>query len=191
MTATVSIQEGNGASPTWSTITTGRYCTTDAYNPGDNNPCVVPSAGFHYSYWKHHRLNFSGTFTKISNIRWFTSGSIKTNWTLGTGGMLQVAVRDTGDNGCPSANYAQAVGTQGTTGTNLKDASAGHAYYKSQTADPADADSYTSASPLTIDTTEYTSAGQSKSVVTQVKIATDAIQGDKPNESLTIRYDEI
>jgi hypothetical protein len=191
MTATVSVQEGNGASPTWTTITQGRYCTRDSYNPGDNDPCVVPSAGFNYSYWKHHRIYFSGTFTKINNIRWFTSGNVKTNWALGTGGMLLVGRRDAGDNGCPAASYEIAAGTQGTTGYYLKDVTNGHDYYKSQTADPADADTYTSASPLTVDTTDYTSEGGSKAVVTQVKIATDGTQGDKGNEVLTFRYDEI
>lgn len=191
MTATVSVQEGNGASPTWTTITQGRYCTRDAYNPGDNDPCVVPSAGFNYSYWKHHRIYFSGSFTKINNIRWFASGNVKTNWALGTGGMLLVGRRDSGDNGCPSASYEIAAGTQGTTGYYLKDVTNGHDYYKSQTADPADADTYTSASPLTVDTTDYTAEGGSKAVVTQVKIATDATQGDKGNETLTFRYDEI
>jgi hypothetical protein len=191
MTATVVVQEANGAGPTWTTITQGRYCTRDSHNPGDNDPCVVPPSGNNYSYWKHHRLYFSGTFTKINNIRWFTSGNIKTNWNLGTGGMLLVALRDSGDNGCPAGSYEIAAGTQGTTGNYLKDPTNGHDYYKSQTANPTDADTYTSASPLTIDTADYTAEGGSDAVVTQVKIATDAIQGDKPNETLTFRYDEI
>ncbi|NMC35365.1 MAG: hypothetical protein GYA36_23335 [Veillonellaceae bacterium] len=190
MTATVVVQEGNGSPVTWTTITQGRYCTADTYNPGDNYTCAVPSSGYNYGYWKHFRLGFSGSFGKISNIRWFTSGSIKTNWNLGTGGMLLVARKDSGDNGCPTANYDQARGVQGTTGYYLKDPSNGHSYYKGETVDPADADNYTSASPLVIDSTEYTSSGYSKSVVTQPKLAPDATQGDKPNETFTFRYDE-
>jgi hypothetical protein len=193
MTATVAIQEGNGASVTWTTITSGRYCTSDTYNPGNNNPCVVPSASYNYSYWKHHVIAFSGTFTSIANIRWYTSTAIKTNWALGTAGMLLVGVLDTptNGNGCPSASYQQAVGTSGTTGTYMKDGSAGHAYYKGQTSGVADADSYSSASPLTVDTATYTSGGISRAVVTQVKIDTNATQGDKASETLTFRYDEI
>jgi hypothetical protein len=195
MTATVAIQEGNGASVTWTTITSGRYCTTDSYNPGSNNPCVVPASSFNYSYWKHHVLSFSGIGTSISNIRWYTSGAVKTNWTLGTGGMLLVGVLDTptNGNGCPAASYQQAAGTAGTTGYYIKDAtgSNGHAYYKSQTSGVADADSYTSASPLTVDTSTYTTTGISFAVVTQVKIYSDATQGDKASETLTFRYDEI
>ena len=191
MTATVSIKEANGAGPTLTVITQGRYCTEDGYNPGDSNPCVVPASGVNYGYWKHHALNISGSFTKVNNIRWFTSGNIKTNWSLGTGGMLLVAIKSSGDNGCPSANYDQATGTQGETGDYLKDPSNGHTYYRGETANPADADGYTSASPLTIDTTDYAAPAVSKYVVTQPKIASNATQGDKPNETLTYRYDEI
>lgn len=188
MTATVVIQELNGASPTYSTITSGRYSSSDSAAPGNNNPCVVPSSSFNYSFWKHHVITFSGTFTSISNIRWYTSTAIKTNWALGSGGMLLVGVRDTGDNGCPTGSYVIASGTTGTTGDAI---AASHTYYKSQTTKVADADSYSSASPLTVDTSTYTSGGSSKCVVTQVKIASDATQGDKASETLTFRYDEI
>ena len=191
MTAPVAIKEANGAGPTLTTITQGRYCTEDAYNPGDSNPCVVPSADFNYSYWKHHALDISGAFTKINNIRWFTSGNIAANWVLGTGGMLLVAVRDADDNGCPSGDYDQSTGVEGETGKYIKDAADGHAYYKAQTANPADADGYTSAASLTVDTSDYTVPAVSKYVVTQTKIGSDATQGDKPNETLTMRYDEI
>jgi len=197
MTATVSIQEGNGStgSPSWSTITSGRYCVFDTATPGDNYPCVVPTTGYNYSFWKHHRLYVSGTFTKVYNIRWFTSGSVKSNWNLGSGGMLLVARLDNSTNGhgCPTANYQQAVGNvDGSSGIYIKDAGSGHSYYKSQTIDPGDADSYTSSAPLLVDTTEITASGSStKSVVTQVKVAPGAVQGDKPNETFTFRYDEI
>lgn len=189
MTATVVIQEYNGTEPTKTTITSGRYCTADSNAPGQNNPCVVPSSGFNYSYWKHHALGISGTFSQISNIRWYTSGAIKTNWALGTGGMLLVGIRsDGGDNGCPPESYVQATGTVGTTGTPIE---TGHSYYSSQTNKVADADSYTSASPLLVDSKPYTTASSTKGVVTQVKINTDATQGDKASETLTFRYDEI
>lgn len=192
MTATVVIEEGNGASVTWTELpaSTGRYCTTDAYNPGSTYPCVVPSASNYYSYWKHTRMAFSGTFTSLSNFRWYTSGNIKTAWGLGSGALL-VAKRDSGDHGCPAANYMQAGGTQGTTGDYLKDGTNGHDYYKGQTVEPADADTCTSGSPLTFDSSTYSSAGATKSVVTQLKLATNTTQGDKANETFTIRYDEI
>jgi len=202
MVATIVVKEANGGtdgSPGSETQVDGqgandgtdvRYCTTDAYNPGSSYPCVVPSSGMNYSYWKHHYLNISGTFTKVNNIRWYTDGTI--GWSCGTNGGLFVGVRDSGDNGAPMpTNYEVATGTQGTTGDYMDDATNGHGYYKDQTAEPADASNYTSASPLTVDTTDHTSTGDSKAVVTQVKIAPDATQGTQSDETLTWIYDEI
>ena len=194
MVATVNVQEYNGSGPTATVITQGRYCTMDSYNPGLSNPCVVPTSDYNYSFWKSHNIAFSGDFTQISNIRWYTSGSVRTNWALGTNGGLFVAVKSTGDNGCPVASYDQAAGTVGTTGYAIDDVTNGHTYYKSGTSNhavPVDADTYVSGSTLLVDSTAYTSAGVSKLVVTQVKIATDATQGDKAAETLTFRYDEI
>lgn len=189
MAATVDVQEGNGSSVSWTTVTAPRYCTADNNNPGTANPCVVPSAGSYYSYWKTHSLALSGSFTKINNIKWYTDGTIA--WDLGTGGKVVVGVRDTGDNGCPVASYDQATGTGGTTGDYMDDGTNGHTYYKDQTATPADVTDYTSGSVLSVDSTDYTSAGTTKAVVTQVKLATDATQGAKSAETFTFRYDEI
>jgi hypothetical protein len=194
MVATVNVEEGNGSSPVWTVITSGRYCTRDAYNPSTSDPCVVPITGYNYSYWKNHRIAWTGIGTKISNIRWYTSGNVATNWACGTNGGLFAAVKSTGDNGCPTVSYDQADGTQGETGYEISDVTNGHAYYKSGTSNyaaPVNADTYVSATPLTVDTTEYTSNTHSKHVVTQVKLATNATQGDKANETLSFRYDEI
>lgn len=190
MAATVDVVEGNQASVVWTVITTGRYCTSDSYNPGSANPCVVPTSGSYYSYWKHHALKLSDTFTQINNIRWFTDGTIP--WTLGTGGMVGLVPRDSGDNGCPVGNYQQSTGTAGTTGDYIKDGVNGHAYYKAQAAAFTNVTGYQSGSPLTVDTTNYTTAtAATKSVVTQVKLATDATQGTQGSETFTFRYDEI
>lgn len=194
MVATMNVVEYNGSGPTVTVITQGRYCTMDSYNPGLSNPCVVPASGLNYSFWKTHGLYFSGDFTQITNIRWYTSGSVKTNWALGTSGGLFVAVKSTGDNGMPTASYDQADGVVGTSGYWMDDATNGHSYYKSGTsnhAEPVNADNYVSGSTLLVDSGPYSSTGYSKCVVTQVVIDTDATQGDKANESLTFRYDEI
>ena len=195
MVATVNVQEYNGASPGVATvITQGRYAAMDSYNPGLSNPCVVPSADLNYSYWKTHNVAFSGDFTQISNIRWYTSGNVKKNWALGTDGGLFVAVKSTGDNGCPIASYDQAAGVQGTSGYPIDDVTNGHDYYKSGSSNhavPVNADTYVSASTLLVDSGPYTTAASCKCVVTQVVIGTDATQGDKASESLTFRYDEI
>ena len=204
MVATVTIEEANGGSdgsPATHTRVDGqnandgtdvRFATTDSYNPVSSYPCIIPSSGTNYSYWKHLYLNIAnGTgFTTINNIRFYTDGSI--GWTCGTNGGLFVALRDSGDNGCPmDTEYDVATGTEGTTGDYIADATLGHDYYNGQTATPADASNYTSGSPLTIDSTDHSSAGMSKAVVLQVKIATDATQGTQNDEVLTFVYDEI
>jgi hypothetical protein len=197
MVATVNVEELNGGTagnPVATVITSGRYCTRDSYAPQDNDPCVVPTSGSNYSYWKSHRIAWTGIGTKISNIRWYTSGNIKTNWTPGTGGKLLVGTKLAGDNGCPDASYAVAVGTPGETGYFLDDASTGHGYYKVGSTGyqaSVDADTYVSATPLTVDTTQYSTNTHSFHVVTQVKLTTSAVQGDKPSETCTFRYDEI
>jgi len=136
-------------------------------------------------------------FIQISNIRWYTSGSVASSWQLGTNGGLFVAVKSTGDNGLPVASYRQATGTVGTSGYWMDDATNGHEYYKSGSTNhavPVNADTITSGGspgPLLVDSGPYTEDGQSKCVVTQVKIANNATQGDKAAETLTWRYDEI
>jgi len=189
MVATVEVQEGNGDPVTWTTITSARLCTSDTYNPGTNYPIPIPTSGFNYSYWKHIRLYFSGTFTQISNIRFYSDGSI--DWTFGTNGELRRGNRDTAPHGCPEANYQQATGTEGTTGYAIEDTTNGHAYYNGQTTPTANVANDTSASPALIDDNTYTAAGGSYAVVLQVKVDTDATQGQQSAETLTFLYDEI
>lgn len=206
MAATVKVIEFNGFPGVQKDILAGRYCTADTPEPGTNNPCVVPTSDFNYSYWKHHALQLSGHFTKIDKIRWYTSGAIAHDWTLGDGGMLQVGVRKSGDSGCPLEAYKQAVGIEGTTGTPMEDTQNGHPYYNNTAdAELRNADLCTSANPLLIDSTLYANPETSKSlgrnedektfitkfVVTQIKIFTNATQGDKGAQTLTWRYDEI
>lgn len=73
----------------------------------------------------------------------------------------------------------------------MGDSNKGHAYYKSTGSSVGDADSYTSAIPLMIDSSTYTTPVSTKCVVTQIKIDTDATQGDKASQTLTWRYDEV
>ena len=196
MVSTVNIEEGNGvATGTWTVITSGRYCTRDSYNPGSSDPCVVPTGVTpNFSYWKSHRMAWTGIGTSISNIRWYTSGNIATNWTPGTGGGLFVCTKVTGDNGCPTANYDQAAGVSGESGYDPNDVTDGHTYYKTGTANyaaPVNADTYLTGADLLVDSTVHTTNTHSKHVVSFVKLYSDATQGDKPNETLTFRYDEV
>lgn len=192
MAATVNVQEGNGASVSWTTKTAIRFCTKDENNPLLTYPIPIPSSSFNYSYWKSIVLDLSGSFTKINNVRFYSDGSI--GWNFGTGGGLFVGKRDSGDNGCPTANYQQSAGTEGTTGYEMGNATNGHAYYKGQSTPKVNVNSYTSGSPLTVDSSDHTSAEKTKHVVLQVKVDTQAngaSQGSQAAENLTFLYDEI
>jgi len=189
MVATVNVQRMTGSGPTYTTVTTARLRTDDANTADTTNPIPIPTSGFKYSYWASICLDLSGTFTKINNVRHYSDGAI--GWNYGTNGQLRRGNRDSGDKGCPVANYQQASGTEGDTGYSIEDATNGHAYYKSQTTPTANVASDTSGSPATIDSGDHTTAEKTKHVVLQVKVDTDATQGTQSAETLTFKYDEI
>jgi len=187
--ATVSIQELNGATPDYTDLTSARYCTTDSPTPGTANSIPIPTAGFNYSFMKHHVLAMSGTFTRIDNIRWYTDGAI--GWNFGTSGHLFVGYRSSGDIGAPTSNsYYRASGTVGTTGLIMASA---HPYYHSLgvSASMVLASCSIAASSYIIDSTAYESTGKSKALVTQVSVDDDATQGTQIAEVVTFRYDEV
>ncbi len=193
MTATITLEHwnaGSDGSPAYTSLPTGppnfRFKTDDTGSTLDsNNPIPIPASSFNYSFWAHIGMNLGGTFTQVSNIRHYCDGSI--GWTFGTGGELRRGNRDSGDKGCPTASYDKASGTTGTTGDDL----ATHTYFSGQTTKTANINSDTSGSPATIDTSTYTTAGRTKAIVLQVKVASDATQGSQTSETLTWLYDEI
>ena len=186
MAATVDVQEANGAGPSYNTVTSARFCTSDDYNPGSNNPIPIPPSGVNYSYWKHLCLQFTGTFTQVSNIRHYCDGTI--GWTLGTSGAVRRGNRDSGDHGCPSGSYDQATGTPGTTGDDIET----HTYYSGQTTKSANITGDTSGSPATIDSNTYTTPNdRCYFIVLQVTVDNDATQGAQTPETFTWLYDEI
>jgi len=206
MVATVLVYEATGGTPgspgaknrvdgqATNDGTDVRFCTADAFNDVAAHPCIIPTlgAGDNYSYWKHLYLNMSGTYTTLNNIRFYTDGTI--GWTCGTGGGLFVGKRAAGDNGCPmDASYDPAEGTAGTTGDWMDDGTDGHTYYKDEAVVPVDASTYTSVSPLTVDSADYgpDATDDSDAVVLQVVLADDATQGTQTDETLTFVYDEI
>lgn len=194
MAATVKVEEATGSGPTFTEITNRvRLFTADQAtnqsSPQITYPVPIPTSGFNYSYWKHVCLNITGTFTKVDNIRHYSDGAI--GWNFGTNGALLRGNRDSGDHGCPQANYDQATGTQGTTGDYIGDATNGHSYYKDQTTPTANVANDTEASPALIDSEGRTSAGRTKFIVLQVKVDTDASSGVQPAETMTWKYDVI
>lgn len=198
MVAVVIINESNGGTdgtPGATTRVDGqgvnagtdvRFCTADAYNDVAAHPCVVPTSGFNYSYWKHISLGISGTFTTINNICAYTDGTI--GWTTGTSGGLYVGTRTTGDNGVPmNASYEIATGTAGTSGNSMLTDHARCATGGSV----ALASNYTSGASLLLDSTNYSAADESNALLVQCKIATDSTQGDQSSENISFTYDEI
>jgi hypothetical protein len=199
MVATVTVQEVTGASGSkvYTSITNKvRLFTSDLATNQDTPqityPVPIPTSGFNYSYWKHVCLDVSGTFTKVDNIRHYSDGAI--GWNFGASGELRRGNRDSGDKGCPTANYEQAAGTEGTTGYSIEDASNGHDYFNGQTTKTVALQNDTSGSPAMVDSTGLTSAGKSKAIVLQVKVdtaANGALSGVQTAETLTWRYDVI
>jgi hypothetical protein len=195
MVATVNVQQavgGSDGSPgTYNNITTStRLQTKDQFAPADTSyPIPIPVSGFSYSYWIHVCLDLSGSFTTINNVRFYSDGSI--GWSFGTGGELRRGNRDSGDHGCPMAEYDLATGTEASSGDALEDETLGHGYYNSQTTPTANVNSDTDGSPAVIDSTDHTSAGKTKAVVLQCKVANDAVQGEQADETLSFKYDEI
>lgn len=202
MAATVTIYEANGGTdgtPGTKTRVDGqtandgtdvRFCCADAYNDVAVHPCIIPSAGFNYSFWKQLYLNIAtGTgFTTINNVNFYTDGTI--GWTCGTGGGLYVGTRTAGDNGVPmDASYEVATGDSTSGNTMLTD----HARC-AVGGSVALASGYTSGATLLLDSTDYSAADEANAVLLQVKIDTtvnSAVRGTQSDETLYMTYDEI
>jgi len=191
MAATVVVEEGNGSSPVWTPVSDIRFCSRDSFNPGVDSPIPIPATGFNYSYWKSLRLAWSGTFTELSNIKVFSDGDIP--WQLGTDGGLRAGKKDTGDNGCPETEYEQSGGAQGISGYSIADGVNGHDFYKGESTPTANLSDYIEESPYIIDTGPYGPEDDafSKHLVVQVRVAPDAIAGQKPSELIRWMWDEI
>ena len=59
----------------WVNIPVGRSEYPDSYNPGDTDSCVIPQ-------------NDDNRFSTISNFRWYTNGSVSTNWNIIDGQLI-------------------------------------------------------------------------------------------------------
>jgi len=197
LVATVGVYQATGGSDgspaNEDEITTStRLQTKDQFAPADTSyPIPIPTSGFKYSYWIHVYLKITvAPSVKINNIRFYSDGAI--GWNYGTGGELRRGNRDSGDHGCPmDTEYDVATGTEGTTGHSIEDGSNGHGYYNSQATPTANVANDTESSPAVIDSTDHTEPGKTKAVVLQVKVASDAVQGEQADETLTFLYDEI
>lgn len=178
---------GSAGSPTKTNASTFRYRTDDDPDTIDNtNPCVIPDTGLNYSFWRHIALNWSGTYDEISNFRLYTGGTLFSG--LGTDGEVQRGNRDTGDQGVPEASYEPASGTVSTTGDDIATT---HPYFSGQSTPTANLSNATSGSPITLDSTTYTTDGSCKALCDQVVVDTDASSGTKSSVTYTVQFDVI
>ena len=166
MAATVLIREKNGAGETATDKTSGtvRFKNADNATVDIVNPMVVPAApGFDYSYEKYLRPNVAGTYTEISNVRWYSDGGNG----LGTG--VEV--------------YAKAVGSY----TQPAEASSISGYtdlFSYTSGSPLDGDG--------INTGPFTGSGDKADYIVLIcRVAETASQGIPTAETLTLSWDEI
>lgn len=77
MAATVLIREKNSAGETATDKTSGtiRFKKADNATVDTANPLVVPASGSDWSFEKWLRLNLGGTFTEITNLKFYTDGA--------------------------------------------------------------------------------------------------------------------
>ena len=198
MAAVVQIVGYYGVAPgTKTVLTVQRYNTAipSQRDPGLSYPCNVPPSGQNYrSCWMFTGLEVvSGVYSQLTNFRWGTSGSIAEDWGLGAG-YVQVALRDTGDHGCPVANYEAPTGVSGEYGHDIKDPDNGLAYYKTQTTPCGNADDYDEDNPLVFDSVVITPESASKItklVCHQLVLADDTEFGEKDELETFIKWREI
>ena len=198
MASIVQIVGYYGPAPgTKTALTTQRFNTAipSVRDPGLASPNNVPPTGETYrSCWQYTGAEIiGGTYSQLTYWRWGTLGTIKDQWGLKSG-KVQVALRDTGDHGCPVANYEPPTGVNGEYGYDIKDPVNGHTYYKDETALCDDADNYTTISPLVFDTTVYTPESAlkvTKQVLQQLVMEDDTELGEKPELQNFVRWREI
>lgn len=187
MAATVVINRWTGVSSnaTKTAIqgTTNRAGTADDPNPGTSYPIPVPASGVgtpNYSYWVCTRLAAtSAPTTAIQNLYWYTDGANG----MGTGIGLNVAT---------ASAYAQASGTQGTSGTVLSSSNYGGSWtYSSSAANDAFTNWSSGGTKLTVPGSIGNATGDiGQFVVYQVSVASTAGPGTSNAETLTFQYDE-
>lgn len=198
MAAIVQIVGYYGAAPGAKTaLTLQRYNTAipSQRDTGLSYPNNVPPEGETYrSCWICTGAEIiGGTYSQLTNWRWGTSGTIQRDWALGSG-MVQVALRDSGDHGCPVANYEAPTGVAGQYGYDLKDPVHGHSYYKDQVVACANADNYDNDNALVFDSTVYTPESAlkvTKLVHHQLVLEDDTEFGEKTELQTFVKWQEI
>jgi hypothetical protein len=193
----IAIQEITGptGAPVFNEVTSIRFCSANDHNDGLVHPCKVPPTGVeaYYSFVKTLCLAYSGTFSDISNARFWGPGNIKTTWFVGTPatGRMVMGRKDTGDHGFLYTAYEAPGGTVGTTGIGMKTALTGHSQFNTQTIAVADVDTLTQVAPLVFDSRHITGAGYSKCLALQTEILPTADHGDQTPITLVLAVEVV
>ncbi len=162
-----------------------RFKTADDSTINASDPIPIPGGGPVYSFWKHIYMRVTGgTFTQINNVKFFTDGS-----DFGTGIVTAVGDGVQVNNSGSQAGYVKALGTPGTTGTEMV---AGHSGVASKT----DVFTFTSGSPRTVTISEAggildATGDRTDYLVVQMEVQNTASPGDLADETWTFQYDEI
>lgn len=173
MAATMLVQEKNGAGETATNKTAGtvRHKNADNATVDTANPLIKPASGQEYSYQKWLRLNVSGTFTQVSNLKVYTDGANG----LGTGVKLWWIT---------AAAYSTPV---------IPNESLDPPQHAST--NMTNAFSYTSAAPLSLGAGPFDNTALPKDIgsylISVMEVETTAAQGITPGETITFAWDEI
>lgn len=195
MVATVSVYTDTGGSDG----TPGTSSDIDALGPpalqfrtADNAtvdtaaPVVIPTSGTNYSYVKSCYLYCDAApSVQIDNVQIYTDGSSS----LGTGVGVVIGNELPTRNSGSTSGYIEAVGTAGTTGSEMT------TFYTGITG-TTNFFSYTSGSTKALSISESGSVinaiGETTNYfVLQMTVASTASPGSTSNETATIQYDEI
>lgn len=174
MAASVSIYEWNGTSGSQSSTAkesgTVRYQAADRQNVDTTYPLAIPSSGQTYSYEKWLTVSITGgTFTEVSNVRYYTDGS--------NGFVTGVKLW-----GATDSSYSTPVAPSTSNDPPQHDA-----------VGMTNVFTYTSGSPLTIGSGTYTTTGICGNyLVSVMEVETTAsASGSTNSETFTFAYDEI
>lgn len=79
----IRVEVKNRSHSPWVNIPVGRMECPDSYNPGNTDPCIVPSENS-----IPYATSDSGGWSTVTNFRWYTNGSVSTNWDLTDGQLI-------------------------------------------------------------------------------------------------------
>jgi len=190
--ATVYVKEINGASATYTTVSssvTSWMGCSDAYNSSPSTKIPIPSSSYSYSYWKTYCAEVNANPSSNTLDNWCFYMTTNADWAaggkVGTAGALLAAKNSSATYGIAIGSYVQAAGENNADSRwNGKEILANHTAYSggSVVAFPTSATQYSAESKTSTGTTRFFCA--------QLKVDTNATLGTVGVATLHIQYDE-